>query len=225
VGKEDFVALPDAANETVAKVATHRFLNPTVLEFSIETETPLPTTPGQYAKIIFRDRDGDFSRCYSVVSSEGNRLVFCVRITDGRGGKILAALKVGDDIRVSGIFGAFVLASSDAPKVFIATGTGLSPIMNLMRSANGAKKRLFFGMRTKEEDFYSDELAKIPNLSIRKFLSKGEAKGFETGRIDLSVEPFPKETEFYVCGNPDMVQSTISVLRARGFAKIYSERY
>lgn len=34
---------------------------------------------------------------------------------------------------------------------------------------------------------------------------------------------FPKGTEFYLCGNPEMIEKTISDLKMQGFDKIYHE--
>jgi NAD(P)H-flavin reductase len=41
----------------------------------------------------------------------------------------------------------------------------------------------------------------------------------------LSTFDFTKETEFYLCGNPDMVKANTEKLKELGFEKIYSEQF
>lgn len=203
------------------------FLNPTTIEFSLTTDEALKVIPGQYAQVVLRDRDGEFSRCYSVVRSEGKNLTFCVRVGEihGRGGNVLKKMKVGDTVAVASISGQFVLAPTDNDKVFIATGTGLSPIIHMIRSIPHVPKRLYFGLRTKDEAFYLEELATIPNLTVKTYLSREKVPSFEYGRIDLSSETFDPNTEFYVCGNPGMTETIIAELRKCGFDSIYFEKF
>ncbi|MDD2916652.1 MAG: hypothetical protein PHH70_02280 [Candidatus Gracilibacteria bacterium] len=198
-------------------------LNPTTLELVIETQEVFPVIPGQYGRVALRDRDGIFYRSYSVVEADGKRLTFCIKLTAGRGGYVLRSLKVGDSIAIEGIYGSFVLQKNTNPKVFIATGTGLSPIVNMMRSLPDAEKTLLFGVQDSGSLFYTDLLQNISKLTTHIFLSREEVPGYRHGRIDCMQFEFPKGTEFYLCGNPAMIEQVTSDLKAQGFDKIYHE--
>ncbi|MDD5377310.1 MAG: hypothetical protein PHH16_04310 [Candidatus Gracilibacteria bacterium] len=128
-------------------------------------------------------------------------------------------------LAIEGIYGSFVLQDSDHPKVFIATGTGLAPIMYMMRSVADIEKLLLFGVQDSASLFYTEDIKKIPKLASHIFLSREEIAGFRHGRIDLSGFAFPKESEFYICGNPAMVEDAVSTLQNQGFTKIYHEKF
>jgi ferredoxin-NADP reductase len=175
--------------------------------------------------VVLSDRDGTFVRPYSVVDSDRSKLTFCIRISEGRGGNALKKLKVGDTLRIENVSGSFVLRPTDSKKAFIATGTGLAPIVNMMSHIPETEKILLFGVRDSESRFYADRLAKIPNLKTVTYLSRETAAGFETGRIDVTKLDFPEGCEFYVCGNPQLVESSVKALKSRGFEHIYHEKF
>ena len=227
VTKEDFIPYEDSYEEenTPATVVAVTFLNPTTLELTIETAKPFTVIPGQFARVVLKDHDGVFYRSYSVVGNHDTKLTFCIRLLSGRGGNVLKNLKMGDVLAVEGIYGSFVLQDTDASKVFIATGTGLSPIVSMMRSIPEKEKILLFGVENSKSLFYTEILEKIPKLKKYLFLSREEVPGFIHGRIDCATFEFPKESEFYLCGNPQMVEKAITDLRSRGFEKIYHEKF
>lgn len=227
VGKGDFVPYEEAyeSENTPATVTGATLLNPTTLELMLETEKAFAVIPGQYARIALKDRDGIFYRSYSVVSSSGRTLVFGIKLSSGRGGNVLKQVKVGDVLAVEAIYGSFVLQNTPNPKVFIATGTGLSPLINMMEQIPEKEKILLFGVQDSESLFYVDRIKKIPKLTAHIYLSREEVPGYLHGRIDCSTLDFPKESEFYLCGNPAMVEGTVATLKARGFDKIYFEKF
>ena len=98
----------------------------------------------------------------------GRRITFLIKLTDlGRGARLLRDIEIGAYIRIRGIFGRFVLQNTPNPKVFIATGTGLAPIYNMIRSLpQDTKKPLYFTVATEDELFYVDELKNIENLNL-----------------------------------------------------------
>jgi len=77
-----------------------------------------------------------------------------------------------------GPFGDFVIQQTTVSKVFIATGTGISPIYSMMRSAWDVDKELHFGVRTQKDLFYLEELAHIPRLNVHIYLSHEEVEGY-----------------------------------------------
>lgn len=99
VSKDEFIPYEEnapAKEDTKATITDVTLLNPTTLELTIETEKHFAVTPGQYARIALKDRDGTFYRSYSIVTANGKRLTFSIKLGSGRGGNILKTLKTGD---------------------------------------------------------------------------------------------------------------------------------
>ena len=131
---------------------TKTFLNPTTLELIIETDTAIKSQPGQFMVFLWKDALGDFARQYSIVEQSGNRYTFTIKLSDrGRGSRLLHEISVGTSIRIRGIYGNFLLQDHQSPKIFIATGTGLAPIYNMIRSLVLSSERisLYFSVSTK----------------------------------------------------------------------------
>ncbi len=227
VGKADFVPLPAGdVSGKAAKVFSAAWLNPTVLELAIKPETPEKWLPGQYARVVLSDRDGSFARSYSVAGERDGALAFLVKIGDGRGGRALRRLKPGDAVGLDGVRGSFLLKPGSAPKVFVATGTGLAPILPMLRAAPAAaRKTVLFGVANAADLFRVDELRSIPGTDVRVFISQEDVPGCERGRVDAAALDAPKETEFYLCGNPAMVDEQKAKLAAAGYANVYSESF
>ena len=72
-------------------------------------------------------------------------------------------MKLGDTIEVSGIYGMFVLQETPNPKVFVATGTGIAPIIS-MANTTSAPKMLYFSVSYAKDLFYAEKIRQIPNL-------------------------------------------------------------
>lgn len=92
----------------------------------------------------------------------------------------------------------------------------------LENTAPGVSKTVFFSVSKKDELFYEDILASIPNTTTIISLSREEVPGYLFGRIDLSHD-FARETEFYLCGNPAMVQEKKRELTDRGYVHVFTE--
>jgi len=45
------------------------------------------------------------------------------------------------------------------------------------------------------------------------------------GRIDFSTKHFDPDTEFYVCGKPEVINDIIKKLESLGFKRIYRENF
>ena len=83
-----------------------------------------------------------------------------------------------------------------------------------------SKKQLFFSVSYKIDLFYEERIKKIHDLEYTIFLSREEhlseqvsrSSHYTSGRIDLTKYHFDHDTEFYVCGRPEVVKSIISQL-------------
>lgn len=95
-----------------------------------------------------------------------------------------------------------------------------------MAKATASKdKMLIFAVPYKSELFYEENIKNIPYLKYEIYITREEVPGYHFGRFDLSKFDFAKETEFYLCGNPDMVKANVEKLKELGFEKIFSEQF
>jgi len=150
-------------------------------------------------------------------------------------------LKEGEDIKVRGSFGEFFYRDSNRDIQMIATGTGIAPIMSILRyirSENIQRKTtLFFGTRRKEDLYCVDELKDLENhLNDFKFFPilsrepedsswKGK-RGRVTNLID-NIIPENANIDAYICGNADMVESCLDMLKEKGIPEdqIYYDKF
>ena len=163
---------------------------------------------GQFLTFRVPHADGAFNRCYSLSSApetDGNPKVTVKRVSGGKGSNWFNdALKEGGTIEVMPPAGRFVLGDSDAPLLLFGGGSGITPMMSLIKSALRSGKRrmrLFYANRDKPSVIFDAEFAAlvtthpgrlevIHHLDAEKGLIKPEEivaalKGYETGEAYL----------------------------------------
>ncbi len=171
-------------------------------------------------------------RLYSLTSlpEEGNELSFCVDIAPmGPGSQLVLNAKPGTQFNLEGPYGGFIVSDKSRDLLFVATGAGIAPfrsmIKDLLNSGFEKKITLLFGVRNEDDVFYHDEFlelaSKRPNFNFIPMLSqpKGEWKG-TTGRVTKYIEEnFEKLSGSiaYICGSPQMIKDTRSLLIAKGW--------
>jgi rubredoxin/ferredoxin-NADP reductase len=231
VSKSDFEPYYEDNNTVFGwylwEVVWYEMLTDDVLELSLKVDSDINVLKWQYAIMILKDFDSEFSRAYSIVKSENNTLIFWIKVKDiWRWGSALKNLKLWSTVKIKWIYWEFTLKDNNNPKVFISTGTWLSPIMNMISTELKSKNNyLFFWVKKKKDLFYVDKISNIENIETHILLSREEVEWFESWRIDLSRFDFDVNTEFYICGNPTMVEVNIKYLVDAWFKNIYSERF
>lgn len=209
------------------KVVNYKMLTPNVLELWIKINENINVLKWQYAILTLNDFDWEFNRAYSVVSYKDNILTFRIKLKDTwRWSRKLMNTKIWDTIKIKWIYWDFVIKDTNNQKVFIATGTWLSPIINMISEKLKSKNNyLFFGVQKYEDLFYLDKIQNIDNITTKIYLSRENIDWYESWRIDLTKFKFDKNCEFYICGNPNMVESTINYLKSNWYTNIYSEKF
>ncbi len=187
-----------------------------------------PVLEGQSIGIIAPGADQDGKphkiRLYSIASpregekSGANNLSLTVkREGDGICSNYVCDLKKGDQVQVTGPFGATFLMPDDpaANILMICTGTGSAPFRGFterrrrnMKDAPG-RMMLYFGARRPEELPYFGPLQKVPDGLLRKHFAysrvPGEPKAYVQDRMRATpdeVATFLKnaKTHVYLCG-------------------------
>jgi ferredoxin-NAD(P)+ reductase (naphthalene dioxygenase ferredoxin-specific) len=190
---------------------------------------PLSFSPGQYATLQFTP---DHIRPYSMASlCTDEELEFHIRrVPDGRvTSYVFDQIKLGDVIRVSGPLGtAYLRTRHEGPLLCVAGGTGLAPILSIVRGAIAANMdnpiHLYFGVRSPQDIYRLDQLKALqtlhPALKLNVIVTTddGGTSGRRTGLITEAIaEDIPEFQGWraYVCGAPPMVEATAALLRQR----------
>jgi ferredoxin-NADP reductase/ferredoxin len=198
--------------------------------------------PGQYARL--RVPGTDQWRSYSMCSIPRDlpKMEFLVRmIPGGAMSEYLKSASGGEALEVEGPLGAFVLHPARGLHIFVAGGTGLSPILAMidqLRRASGPKPRMLlsFGCASDSTFFYRDEIELrqwwIPQLSVRLSadLVEDPACGLIPGTpVDaLGSDPITDpDASAYLCGPPAMIEAARRRLAELGVSpeRIYAERF
>lgn len=202
---------------------------------------PLSFSPGQYATLQFTP---DHVRPYSMAGlCRDKTLEFHVRrVPDGRVTSYLFdQLAVGDAVRVSGPLGtAYLRTRHDGPMLCVAGGTGLAPILAIVRGTVEAGMHnpihLYFGVRSPQDIYGLQQVqalqARLPSLKVEIVVTmddvpgSGRRTGLVTDAIARDISEF-RGWRAYVCGAPPMVEATAALLRQRGIEEhhVYADAF
>ncbi len=151
----------------------------------LKPNKPLEFSPGQYAQLQFAP---DLARPYSMAGlSRDAELEFHIRKVPG--GRVTAhifeQLRVGDSVRVSGPLGtAYLRTKHRGPMLCAAGGTGLAPILSIVRGAIEADLmqpiHLYLGVRSDADVYGLAELTELqarhPGLKVHVVVVTGPAQ-------------------------------------------------
>ncbi|MFX1684715.1 2Fe-2S iron-sulfur cluster binding domain-containing protein [Paraburkholderia sp. A1BS-2L] len=149
--------------------------------------------------------------------------------------------QVGDALTVHGPQGGFGLfAESLRPRWFVAGGTGLAPVLSMLRRMAEFQEmndaRLFFGVNRESELFMAEELgrlqAELAQLHVELCVREGGSawRGFHGTPVEalqVALASADEPPDLYVCGPPGMVSAAQAVAAAAGVpaAQFASERF
>lgn len=191
------------------------------LEFDIpETlDTTFRYRPGQFLTLRVPWQDDWLPRCYSLSSSPfdaGRPRVTIKRVDDGRGSNwICDTIKPGTSLQVLKPAGAFVPRDLGADFILFAGGSGITPVLSILRSAlsqGSGLVRLFYANRDEKSVIFRDTLQQLASAnpqrlqvihwldSVQGHPNAEQLAGFAAGMPDAQVhicgpEPFMKGVE------------------------------
>lgn len=233
-----------SVQEYTCQIKSRRMLTPTVFELIFEPQGVLSFQGGQFISIIIPGagpNGRDLRRAYSIASSpESAQVELCIkRVEGGPGTTYLYQLEEGSAFRGLAPYGDFVYEpQTGRHALFIATGTGIAPFRamvhsELYRKSPPVSATCLLGVRTEDEVLYSEEFSKVSGLRWVPIVSRPEGSwtGFR-GRVTdylrgLGVD-FPwSQTDYYLCGNGEMIKEVRAILAEKGVGKdsIHQEKY
>ncbi len=216
-----------------------------VWEIRCKSEGPrmFPFMAGQYVRLA--PVGSGFERLYSPASVSGaGEVHFLIRELEG--GRMTSYLrdiaKVGDIWQVTGPYGIFYRRHIEAPALYVAGGTGLSPILSMLREQQSrlelsAPMTLVFGVTREQDLFYVDEIEQlqkaIPRLQVRICVMTGSTlPGATAGTVvdaltSEDIKALGKNGRVYLCGPPAMLAAVRSKLSAMDLSpdQVFAEEF
>ncbi|MEK8052759.1 2Fe-2S iron-sulfur cluster-binding protein [Ideonella sp. DXS22W] len=192
---------------------------------------PIAYSPGQYVQLQFSPAH---ARPYSMAGLCDDALLeFHVRqVPGGRvSGYIASDLRVGDAVKVSGPLGsAYLRRQHRGPMLCVAGGTGLAPVLSILRGALALGMRnpmhLYLGVRSPRDVYGLDALQALQRqhagLSVQVVAaSGGDGQGLRAGLVTEALAQDHGDLagwRAYLCGSAPMVEAATRLVRHKGIA-------
>jgi NAD(P)H-flavin reductase/ferredoxin len=184
--------------------------------------------PGQYIDLHVPGADG-VRRSFSIASlPEANEIELMIkRYPEGRLSGLLGnEIESQTQLRLTGPYGAFHLRRSEAPILMIAGGSGMAPVLGVLRqlAAEGCERpvRFYYGAREERDLFALDEIAamgeRLPDFRFTPV----------TGRfVHEAVDEEFAAPDVYMCGPPPMLEACEAMLTGRGVdaGRIFQDKF
>jgi ferredoxin-NADP reductase len=203
---------------------------------------------GQHVDVRLTAEDGyQAQRSYSIASApEDTRLALTVEgLPDGEVSSYLVGeLRTGDKLELRGPVGGYFVweANMGGPLLLVAGGSGIVPLMSMLRHRNAAGSRvgakLLYSSRSWDDVIYGEELEGLTSgthgAEVVHTLTRSQPPGW-TGyarRVDgqmLSETAWPASSmpSAFVCGPTPFVESVAAALVALGYpaTSVKTERF
>ncbi|MCA1755463.1 MAG: hypothetical protein LC641_12380, partial [Spirochaeta sp.] len=263
---------PIRNDRVVARLEERERLTESVFRLRLALPFPITMRGGQYSRIEVAPeewRDYTVARVLGLSHPPklgndgwitGDRLEYFIDTRfGGIGSEFAGKAPIGAEVSVRLPVGDFVLRHTERRRVYVATGTGITPFVAMLQTAPqntcGQRDLLVFGCRLRRENLAkmlfsdlndgsrpsvvtclsredADPLLYPENLAAEHSqLDQLEFGGRVTSLLDRALSKAtpagiePSVTDFYLCGNPSMVEDARQLLARSGAAGIYEERF
>jgi ferredoxin-NADP reductase len=191
---------------------------------------------GQHVDVKLTAPDGySAQRSYSIAAPpNGDRVELTVqRVEDGEVSPYLVdELLPTDELEIRGPIGGWFTwhATDPVPVVLIAGGSGIVPLMAMIRerarTGSTTPFTLVYSARTPADVYYEAELA-ASEVPVRLLYTRADTPTRPAGRITETDLPPATDARVYVCGPTGFVEAVADLLLARGQdpASIRTERF
>lgn len=186
--------------------------------------TSIEFKPGQFVNLYMKTAPGEppLFRQFSIASSPTSKMLeFCIKILpEGKFTSKLDKMNVGDVLGVIGPFGHFAYDGGNNC-AFVAAGTGVAPIISMLRSINERKAdgnfTFVYSNKTEQMILYYKELKALTasNPAIRIIFTltqetpenwKGEKGRINHGMIERHIHDAGAKSWFF-CGPLEFVKT------------------
>lgn len=190
---------------------------------------------GQYLDVIHQD----IRRSYSIASTNNQNEITLI-IKKFENGKMsyywFENAKVNDLIRIEGPKGTFFLRDHSKPLLFLATGTGIAPVMSILKSLDENKNfeqensiTVYWGNRNSQDFFWNPEFR---NLKVNFVFVCSKPNSDWNGGVGYVQDVALRQIEInstivYACGSNNMINSAKKLFSENGMSenKFYSDAF
>jgi len=224
--------------ETYVKEIIPRTYNITSFRFPRPAE--LNYKPGQFFFVTIKAQDGkELSKHFSLSSSptEKTHIEFTKKLSDSDFSAALKALKEGDWARIDAPYGKFTFEGEHERIGLLGGGIGITPFISICKYCTDTRQKtkvtLLYGNRAENDIAFRKELEALQkqNTNLKVVFTLNEASsewkgatGFITAEMIKKEMPDFKETMFYTCGPPAMVQVMEKLVEQLGLPKTQLKR-
>lgn len=231
----------DATKTYGSRVLSTEQLSPTVVKVLVARPPDFTFEGGQFVQ-LGRTQDNTI-RPYSIASTpQDEHLEFHIALYPGGALSPWLASASGEPVFITGPFGecTYVPDELDRALVLAGTGTGLAPLVAVLRTALAAGHRgpiaLYHGARCQEELYYWAQLEAMgapANVQVHGIYLEGAPSTHPSVTAGdlvpflLSKHPKPEAERIYLCGSPALVQQLKKRLFLAGasLARIHSDPF
>ncbi len=208
-----------------------------VLEVPDDLRDAFRYDAGQFCTFRVRIDGEPHLRCYSMCSAPGvdaELQVTVKRVADGLVSNwMIDTLEPGDEIEATCPAGVFRLAPGDGDLVAFAAGSGITPVISLVKAALGGSRRrvhLFYANRDRDSTIFATELDELADRFPGRFELVHHLDA-ERGFVDdAAIAPFAwvgDDPDFYLCGPAPFMDIVEHSLLDQGMApdRVHVERF
>jgi len=234
--------------QAVCSVVSAKLVNTHVLHLVLQ-QPPSATellsvnlVAGQYVQLLTMDKS--IQRAYSPANPANwdGKLEFYIQLREqGKFSQVLRQISSGANLLVQGAQGDFTLKEHGLkPRYFIAGGTGLSPILAMLRHmtefAEPHPARIFFGARHESDLFAQDVIAHLShaltNFSYQYCLSRPSStwNGYHGSVLKAVTEALTllkAPPDIYICGSTRLIDGVLELTNQLGIAStnVFYEKF
>jgi 3-ketosteroid 9alpha-monooxygenase subunit B len=208
-----------------------------VLDVPRDLEETFTYAAGQFATFRATIEGESVIRCYSMSSSPDTGDPFTTTVKRVPGGRMSNwmndVLTIGDTIEVLRPSGLFVLHERATPIVAFAGGSGITPVISIVKSALATTDRrvlLVYANRSADAVIFGDELEGLQTaaggrLSIHRHLDSEH--GFLDAAQCTSLVGDAADADFYICGPAPYMDTVEAGLSSPGVSpnQLFIERF
>lgn len=188
-----------------------------VLKLRLPPTVKVDFLPGQYVDLLYNGIERSYSIANAPSSSNGLEL-HVRRVKTGKMSQhIFCGFDVNTLVRLRGPLGTFFVRDGTRPIVFLATGTGFSPVKAMVEDLLGKGDRraahIFWGAKF-SKDIYSDLPGiwdgQYEHISYTPVFSRESNKKSAKCYVqDYALRFYPniQDLDVYACGSPEMIKA------------------
>ncbi|HTU97215.1 MAG TPA: MmoB/DmpM family protein [Solirubrobacteraceae bacterium] len=212
----DNYRLENPIGEVTATVTAVTDLTDEIVAVALAVSSEFTWVPGQYVDV----HAAGVRRSFSIANLPGEGTIELIvrRYADGHlSSRLGSEIDAGTELRLTGPYGTLHLRRSARPIVMVAGGSGIGPILALLRQlaaeGRGGEAQLYLAAR---EPLLVEELTELGC----------EPAQFDRGSL-TEVLQVDSEAEVYMCGPPGLLDDAEAHLTAGGVdpAHIHADRF